>query len=123
MSEYSGWEDRPRHPVTGAPADYFFEVTRVSDGRYETLRLPRWRDPFLKNPNPALCWYSVKEVAKLVGKDVQWVRKACREQRLPASKPVGSKDWFIRGDELLSFMSGQTKLAPIPEPVSEGERL
>lgn len=115
MTDFASWEDRPRHPVTGAPADYLHErATRDATGKAITVREPRWRDPFLKSADPAECWYSVEEVSQRVGKDVQWVRRMCREGRLAASKPRGCRDWFIRGDRLIAFIENQTEVAPCP---------
>lgn len=122
-SEYDSWEDRPTHPVTGVPADYFWEVQEPQpDGTYQTVRYPRWRDPFTKDADPARCWYSVKEVAKLTGRDVQWVRKVCRQGRLRAHKPKGTNDWFIRGSDLIGFIENRGDVAPLPEPVTVGGR-
>lgn len=109
VGEYGKWEERPPHPVTGVPADYFYEL---NDG----TRLPRWRDPFVKGgATPDKCWYRAEEIAKLTGKSLHWVRRVCREGRLQATKPLGAKEWFIRGDRLLAFIEGQGDVAPLPE--------
>jgi hypothetical protein len=117
VSEYESWENRPRHPVTGVLADYYFET---ASGK----RKPAWRDPWVKNPDPKMCWYRVSEVARMLGRSVLWVRQQIgKSGGLRATRPVTGRQWFIRGSDLLDFVEGSTKVGPLPEPVNQGEPL
>lgn len=40
---------------------------------------------------------SVSEVAAIMGKSEQWVRKLCAEGKLEAVK-IGKRTWIIKGD-------------------------
>jgi excisionase family DNA binding protein len=104
MGEYSKWEDRPRHPVTGIPADYYFERYEPSIGGY--VREPRWRNPFHKGPKLSEVWYSVTEVIEATGVHRNTVERWIRRGELKAAK--AGKMWFIRGDDFLAFMNGQS---------------
>lgn len=117
VSTYSSWEERPRHPVTGALADYYYETITGK-------RKPCWRDPWVKNPDPAMCWYRVNEVAKMIGRTVIWVRSAIKRGPanggLKATRTHGLGHYFIRGSDLLHFLEGTSKVAPMPEPFEQG---
>lgn len=117
LKEYSSWDERPAHPVTGIPADYFWERP---DGKRE----PRWNDAYPKSADPGKCWYSVPEVAQMLGKHPATIRlwlasgalKGYRPGIFGASKPR----WMISGADVEAFVRGQTAVAPVPARVTAG---
>lgn len=101
--QYDHFEDRPVHPVTGVKADYYWYNDKTGE------KYPRWRDPFVKGPDPATTWYSVHEICKATGRRSLTVRRWIKKGLLKASK-AGSNQWFIRGDHFAEFIGANNHI-------------
>ena len=115
---YSSWEKRPPHPVTGLPANAYWED---DDGNQH----PRWPTKHTKvakllTSKPALVWYSTSEAARVIGRHREVVLRYIRNGQLKATRGAGSHHagtkthWFINGADLLSFIRGQSRIVPAP---------
>ena len=104
FTNYLPGDVRPTHPVTGAPADYFW----LQDGE----RLPRWdrRAPTKAEmlASPELCWLGVPDAAKLLGRSKATVREYIARGELPAA----GRPYLIRGSDLIAFTKRRPRIAP-----------
>jgi excisionase family DNA binding protein len=114
--DYASHEVRPVHPVTGVAADYYYEDP-------EGKRHPRWRpgNARPKSADPNKCWYSVTEVAQLLGRHPVTVRGWIKSGALEGHRPrIGDKQaqWLISGAAVEKFVRGQTVVAPLPARIT-----
>lgn len=112
----AGCKTQHLHPVTGEPPDYHF----IIGGPYEPR--PRWKNPYKGLPNPKDWWYSIAEVAKMIGRHPTTVREYVRQGLLQAYKPTRTKGghWYIRGTAVDAFIRSQGSVAPLPAEASGG---
>lgn len=116
---YESFEQRPTHPLTGAPADYYWEHR---DG----TRTPHWRKGHLQNNDPALSWFSLPEVAKLLGKSRRRILQLVKSNDIPARK-IGTADgkrgtYYVSGKWILDLAKTRPDMGSLPEPMEETKR-
>lgn len=104
MPVYEPWDERPLHPITGVPADYYWQT---NDGQ----RHPRWRNPFLRGPSLDRTWYSVAEISEMTGVHRATVTRWLTTGKLQGNRVMhdGASPWFVRGDHFMAFMGSQSK--------------
>lgn len=52
--------------------------------------------------------FNPDEVAKLTGMNCDTIRRLCREGRIKAAKPRGSKCYIILGEDFIRYLKGES---------------
>lgn len=106
LRPYEPGEERPRHPVTGQPADHYW-LTEAGK------RIARWKKP-KRHPADFIAhaedrWYSTREAGQVMGRHPRVIAGYVRSGALPASQPVPRGRYLIKGADLIAFVSKRTR--------------
>lgn len=116
VPRYQSWETKPRHPITGEEAVFYWET---QGPRGENVREPRWGSNRRElaatvkamAEHPEVTWVSTAEAAALLGKKASAVRRLIAQGQLVAT-PVGDGPkprHLIKGSDLIAYTRGDSK--------------